>query len=61
MCGAQSWNGGGVRNLTAFAETMGFEPVAAPVDLFGKPTLEKLKACYEIAVQMAACLKGDNN
>ncbi|HIS33790.1 MAG TPA: FprA family A-type flavoprotein [Candidatus Avirikenella pullistercoris] len=59
--GSHSWNGGGVRNLMAFAETMGFEPVAAPVDLFGKPTLEKLKACDEIAVQMAACLKGDNN
>lgn len=56
LFGSYSWNGGGVRNLLKFAETVGWEQVAEAVDLFGKPTEEKLEKCDAIAAGMAAKL-----
>ncbi len=54
LFGSYSWNGGGVRNLNAFAENIGWEMVAPAADLFGAPTPEKLEACDVIAEGMAA-------
>lgn len=56
LFGSYSWNGGGVRNLNTFAQTIGWEQVAPAVDIFGSPTPEKLKACDDIARAMAASL-----
>lgn len=53
LFGSYSWNGGGVRNLQCFAETIGWEQVAPAADIFGTPTPEKLAACNEIAANMA--------
>ena len=53
LFGSYSWNGGGVRNLSAFADAIGWELVGCPVDLFGAPTPEKLAACDELAKEMA--------
>ncbi|CDN30350.1 Alkyldihydroxyacetonephosphate synthase [Mucinivorans hirudinis] len=58
LFGSYSWNGGGVRNLTAFAEAIGWEQVAPAADIFGTPTPEKLEACDAIALAMAERLKG---
>lgn len=57
LFGSYSWNGGGVRNLTTFAENIGWEQVAPAADIFGTPTPEKLLACDDIAVAMAAKIK----
>lgn len=57
LFGSYSWNGGGVRNLNIFAETIGWEMVAPAADLFGTPTPEKLAACDSIAMAMAQALK----
>ncbi len=57
LFGSYSWNGGGVRNLKAFAEQIGWPLVADPVDVFGTPTPEKLAACDAIAQGMATVLK----
>lgn len=57
LFGSYSWNGGGVRNLKCFADSIGLELVADPVDMFGKPNSEKLAKCNDIAVQIAAKLK----
>jgi flavorubredoxin len=54
--GTGSWSGGGVRNLSAFAESIGWEIVADPVEIIGAPTTKKLKACDTIAEAMAARL-----
>lgn len=56
LFGSYSWNGGGVRNLQAFAECIGWEQVASAADLYGTPTPEKLRACDDIALAMAAKL-----
>lgn len=53
LFGSYSWNGGGVRNLQCFAETIGWEQVATAVDIFGSPTPEKLAACDALATAMA--------
>lgn len=53
LFGSYSWNGGGVRNLQCFAESIGWEMVAPAVDLFGSPTADKLTACHCIAQGMA--------
>ncbi|MFI3287816.1 MAG: FprA family A-type flavoprotein [Rikenellaceae bacterium] len=57
LFGSYSWNGGGVRNLNAFAENIGWEMVAPAADLFGAPTPEKLEACDAIAEGMAAKIR----
>ncbi|MEG0601820.1 MAG: FprA family A-type flavoprotein [Mucinivorans sp.] len=56
--GSYSWNGGGVRNLQAFAQEIGWQQVSPGVDIFGSPTPEKLAACQELAVAMAREIKG---
>lgn len=53
LFGSYSWNGGGVRNLNTFAETIGWEQVAPAADVFGTPTAEKLAQCDALAVAMA--------
>ncbi len=57
LFGSYSWNGGGVRNLKTFAETIGWEMVAEPVDIMGRPTAEQLSACDAIAEAMAQSVK----
>lgn len=54
LFGSYSWNGGGVRNLQCFAQSIGWDLVAPAADIFGTPTVEKLKACDDIATQMAS-------
>ncbi|WP_283391472.1 FprA family A-type flavoprotein [Millionella massiliensis] len=56
LFGSYSWNGGGVRNLKCFAETIGWPLVAEPVDVFGTPTPDKLTACDAIATGMVTAL-----
>ncbi len=53
LFGSYSWNGGGVRNLQSFAETIGWEQVAPAADLHGTPTAEKLLQLDAIAEAMA--------
>lgn len=57
LFGSYSWNGGGVRNLQCFAESVGWEMVAPSVDIFGSPTPDKLAACDSIAQAMAQAIK----
>lgn len=59
LFGSYSWNGGGVRNLKSFAENIGLEPIAEPVDMFGRPDKTKLTACDALAVAMAEKLRGE--
>ncbi len=54
--GNYSWNGGGVKNLQAFAERIGWEQVAPAAELHGAPTPEKMAACDELARAMATYL-----
>jgi flavorubredoxin len=51
--GTFSWNGGGVRNLAAFAQNAGLELVAEPVEIHGAPTGVKLAPCEALAKAMA--------
>ncbi len=57
LFGSYSWNGGGVRNLLAFAEEIKWEQVAPAVDIQGIPTAEKLAACDALAAAMAANIR----
>ncbi|MEG1934580.1 MAG: flavodoxin domain-containing protein [Rikenellaceae bacterium] len=57
LFGSYSWNGGGVRNLTKFAETIGWELVSDPIDILGRPTIEKLAAATVMAKSMACAIK----
>ncbi|MFR9649729.1 MAG: FprA family A-type flavoprotein [Rikenellaceae bacterium] len=41
--GTGSWNGGGVKGLVAIAEGNKWECVSEPVEIIGKPNIEKLK------------------
>lgn len=56
--GSYSWNGGGVKNLMKFAEESGFDLVADPAEIYGKPSDDKYAQCDVIAQQMAVKLKG---
>jgi len=49
LFGSGSWNGGGVRCLQEFASKMGWEEAAAPVEIMGAPTLEKISSCHLLA------------
>ncbi len=51
--GGYSWNGGGAKNLSAFAEASCWELVAPVADVKGDPIEEKLEACALIARSMA--------
>jgi flavorubredoxin len=53
LFGSFTWNGGGVRRLAEFAEKSGWEQVAAPVEIFGMVTPEKLATCDAMATAMA--------
>ena len=57
LFGSYSWNGGGLKNLIKFAEEAELEPVAEPAEIYGKPSVEKLKQFDELAVKMAASIK----
>jgi flavorubredoxin len=57
--GSYSWNGGGVKSLKEFVEETDLEVVSEPVDIFGKPNLEKLTKCDELAKAMAIKLKNN--
>ena len=57
LFGSYSWNGGGVRNLSKFAETIKWEQVCEPIDLLGRPTLEKLADVETMAVAIAKAIK----
>jgi len=51
--GTCSWNGGGVRNLQKFAENIGWQQIAAPVEIKGIPDNEKF-AEYDVFAQAIA-------
>ncbi len=55
--GSYSWNGGGVKSLKEFIDETDMELVSEPVDIYGKPNLEKLAKCDELAKSMALKLK----
>ncbi|HRX32065.1 MAG: FprA family A-type flavoprotein [Bacteroidales bacterium] len=57
LFGSYSWNGGGLKNLVKFAEEAELELVAEPAEIYGKPSVEKLKQFDELAVKMAASVK----
>lgn len=58
LFGSYSWNGGGAKNLQKFAETIDWELVSEPVDIFGSPTPEKLKKCDTLAEIFAKKILG---
>ena len=49
LFGSYSWNGGGLRSLQSFAEKMGWNMVAPPVESLGSPNEEKMAGFIEIA------------
>lgn len=57
LFGSYSWNGGGVKNLNAFAETIGWEQVAPAAEIKGRPDAGKYEACDALAEAMAVRLK----
>ena len=57
LFGSFSWNGGGVKNLKKFHESIGWNLVAEPVDIYGIPTEDKYAQCDELALAMAEKLK----
>ncbi|MFI3299511.1 MAG: FprA family A-type flavoprotein [Rikenellaceae bacterium] len=59
--GSYSWNGGGVRNLNSFAEEIGWERVGESTDIYGIATTDKLKACDQLAEEMAKKLLSNDS
>lgn len=57
LFGTHSWNGCGVKDLRAFAERIQWEMVSEPVDIMGRPTLEKVACCDDMIAAMACKLK----
>lgn len=57
LFGTYSWNGGGVKNLREFASAIGWEQVAEPAEVQGRPTPEKAVQCEALAQAMALKLK----
>jgi flavorubredoxin len=51
--GSYGWNGGGVKNLEKFAETIKWELVYHPVEEKGKLKKDKFDQCIELADAMA--------
>lgn len=49
LFGSYSWGGGGLRALQGFADGIGWEASAAPVELAGKPDNDKLKQFDQLA------------
>lgn len=57
LFGSYSWNGGGVKSLTKFQESIGWDLVSEPVDIYGIPDAEKFSKCDALAEAMAAKIK----
>ena len=57
--GSFGWNGGGVKNLQKFAETIKWELVGQPVEEKGTLKNEKFEQCIELANAMADKLLGE--
>lgn len=57
LFGSYSWNGGGVKNLKKFHESIGWNLVSEPVDIYGIPNKEKYQQCDELAKAMAEKIK----
>lgn len=57
LFGTHSWNGCGTKDLTKFAEAVGWELVAEATDIHGRPTPEKTEACDALAAAFAGSLK----
>jgi flavorubredoxin len=57
LFGSYSWNGGGVKALHEFYETIQWELVSDPVDTKGIPGNEAFDRCESIAKAMAEKLK----
>ncbi|HEY3370551.1 MAG TPA: FprA family A-type flavoprotein [Prolixibacteraceae bacterium] len=56
--GSFGWNGGGVKNLQKFAETIKWEVVGQPVEEKGTLKNEKFEQCIDLANAMADKLLG---
>lgn len=57
LFGSYSWNGGGVKSLMKFQESIGWDLVSEPVDIYGIPDAEKFSKCDALAEAMAAKIK----
>lgn len=57
LFGSYSWNGGGVRSLSKFAEQIGWTQVSEPCEMQGRATAEKYKLCDNMVKAMAEALK----
>ncbi len=57
LFGSYSWNGGGVKSLKKFQESIGWNLVSEPVDVYGIPNNEKYAQCDAMALAMAEKLK----
>lgn len=55
--GSYSWSGGGVRNLRAFAERIGWDVVCDPVEIMGRPDMDKYAMCDALAKAVAESIK----
>ncbi len=60
MFGTYSWNGGGLRGISAFAEKMrGIEVVGEGFEAFCSPKEDDLKKAEAMAIEMANKLKAE--
>ena len=53
LFGTCSWNGGGLRSLQKFAENIGWQQIAKPVEIKGIPNNEKFAECDVFAKTIA--------
>ena len=53
MFGTGSWVGGGVRTLKVFAENCGWEQVAEPAEIIGRPDESNYAVCDPLGKAMA--------
>lgn len=58
LFGTYSWNGGGVKNLNHFATDIGWEMVADPAEIMGRPSAAKYAACDTLGAAMGAKVLG---
>ncbi len=56
LFGSCSWGGGGLRALQGFADCIGWEASATPVELIGKPDNNKLQQFDQLAKEVVAKL-----
>jgi len=57
LFGSYSWNGGGVKSLHQFYETIQWDLVSEPVDAKGIPHTDTFERCEVLAKAMAEKLK----